>query len=50
MRSTMCAASQLPGRGLTDVDIAPVHVNKKPVMMINSIIRLIFTCKFYLVF
>ena len=26
MRSAMRAASQLPGRGLTDVDVAPVPV------------------------
>ena len=30
VRSAMCAASQLSGRGPTDVDVAPyLHVNKK---------------------
>ena len=27
VRSAMCAASQLPGRGPTDVDVAPVPAN-----------------------
>ena len=41
MRSTMHAASKLPGRGPTDVDVAPVpHVNQKPddpiIMMMMS--------------
>ena len=27
VRSAMCAASQLPGRGPTDVDVAPVPVH-----------------------
>ena len=37
MRSAMCAASQLSGRGPTDVDVAPVPACtfiKNPFMMI----------------
>ena len=28
LRSAMCAASQLPGKGPTDVDYAPAHLSK----------------------
>ena len=35
MRSAMCAASQLPGRGSTDVDDSPAPtLNQNLVMMI----------------
>ena len=34
MKSAMCAASQLPGRGPTDVDFAPASArNQNPMMM-----------------
>ena len=35
VRSALCAASQLPGEGPTDVEDAPaMHVNQNPLMML----------------
>ena len=40
VRSAMHAASQLPGRGPADVDVAPVPQIKNPMMMMRMLMRL----------